>query len=134
MFVTKLILRYLNHYAFLRLKNKSSTIAAAAVILAINISCSKTLSEALSLDLMSYNKCVIINAKSNLNHELDDIIGKYNYIPNIKNNKKRDTKAHLIRCPKKYLIYHNNYLPYIHSFIYTRIHTLNRWAAHGELE
>lgn len=56
MFVTKLILRYLNHYAFLRLKNKSSTIAAAAVILAINISCSKTLSEALSLDLMNYNK------------------------------------------------------------------------------
>ena len=36
---------------------------------------------------MSYNKCVIIYAKSNLNNELDEIIGKYNYIPEIKNQK-----------------------------------------------
>ena len=38
-------------------------------------------------DLMSYNKCVIIYAKTNLNDELDDIIKRYNYIPSIKNHK-----------------------------------------------
>ena len=38
-------------------------------------------------DLMSYNKCVIIYSKTNLNEELDAIIGKYNYIPEIKNHK-----------------------------------------------
>ena len=38
-------------------------------------------------ELMSYNKCVIIYSKTNLNDELDEIIGKYNYIPDIKNQK-----------------------------------------------
>ena len=38
-------------------------------------------------DLMSYNKCVIIYAKTNLNDELDEIIKRFNYIPSIKNHK-----------------------------------------------
>ena len=38
-------------------------------------------------ELMNYNKSVIIYSKTNLNDELDEIIAKYNYIPDIKNNK-----------------------------------------------
>jgi 5-methylcytosine-specific restriction protein A len=38
-------------------------------------------------ELMNYNKCVIIYSKTNLNEEFDEIISRYNYIPEIKNNK-----------------------------------------------
>ena len=38
-------------------------------------------------ELINYNKSVIIYSKTNLNDELDEIIAKYNYIPDIKNHK-----------------------------------------------
>jgi len=38
-------------------------------------------------ELMNYNKCVIVYSKTNLNEEFDEIISRYNYIPEIKNNK-----------------------------------------------
>ena len=39
------------------------------------------------IDLMSYNKATIIYSKTNLNEELDLIIEKYNYIPEIMNHR-----------------------------------------------
>ena len=41
---------------------------------------------------INYNKCVIIYSKTNLNDELDEIIGKYNYIPEIRNHKYTTTR------------------------------------------
>ena len=44
---------------------------------------------------MYYNKSVIIYSKTNLNDELDEIIAKYNYIPDIKNNKYSVTQINI---------------------------------------
>jgi hypothetical protein len=38
-------------------------------------------------ELENYNECTIIYTKTNLNEELDEIIGLYGYVPEVKNNK-----------------------------------------------